>query len=323
LRSTQGREISLKISKGHEAKSKRQVGAQRISRQLHRICCGRARSKKQWKGNYSFSAMHKHFNIIIILLLLAVSSQSQDLIPKEKDGLYGFFEKKKMVLDFQYDTIDQQFNGTYAVRKGGKWGLVSTTGTESIPCRYDFLYSTLYSRYMVSYNGLMGVVDSTGAVVIDFLFDKIDHVEEDTQALVRYQGKWCMYDKGTFGYDVDQFVFNTPEIMPMFPGCQPSSGPAAEVKDCADEKMYQHIFEKIRYPAEARENGIQGQVIVSFIVSRQGEIQNPAILRGIGGGCNEEVLHVVNEMPNWIPGTQDGIPVATRFIMPVKFKLGK
>jgi protein TonB len=167
----------------------------------------------------------------------------------------------------------------------------------------------------------MGVMDSTGNVVLDFLFDKIDHVEKDTQALVKYQGKWCIYDKGDFDFDAEQFVFNTPEVMPMFPGCQQSPDPNAAKKDCADEKMYQYIFEKIRYPANARENGIQGQVIVSFIVSSEGEIQNPVILRGIGGGCNEEVLRVINAMPNWIPAVHDGKNVATKFTMPVKFVL--
>lgn len=266
--------------------------------------------------------MNKNIYIMAILMLMALSSQCQELVAKEEGGRYGFFMKKKMVLDFQYDTIDQQNNGNYAVRRDGKWGLVSTTGIESIPCKYDFLYSTTYRRYMASYEGLMGVVDSTGGVVLDFLFDKIDHVEKDTLALVKYQGKWCIYDHGAFEYDPEHFIFDTPEIMPMFPGCLQYAGVDSVARDCANNKMYKHIFENIRYPAKARENGIQGQVIVRFIVSRQGEILDPVIVRSVGGGCDEEVLRVVNGMPNWIPGKQDGIPVETRFTMPVKFILG-
>lgn len=266
--------------------------------------------------------MANHINTTIFFLLLAVTSQCQDLIIKEEGGLYGFFVKKKMVLDFQYDSIDQQFNGDYAVRRDGKWGLVSPLGIESIPCKYDFLYAATSSLYMASHEGLMGVVDSKGSVVLDFLFDKIDHVEVDTQALVRYQGQWCLYDHGTFDYNPDHFIFYTPEIMPMFPGCQQSTTTIAEVKQCADEKMYKYIFAKIKYPAKARENGIQGQVIVRFVVTREGVIENPVIVRRVGGGCDEEVLRMVNEMPNWIPAMQDGINVAAKFTMPVKFILG-
>lgn len=266
--------------------------------------------------------MANHINITVIFLLLAVSSQCQELVAKEEGGLYGFFMKKKMLLDFQYDSIDQQYNGNYAVRRDGKWGLVSTTGIESIPCKYDFLYSSTYRRYMASYEGLMGVVDSTGSVVLDFLFDMIDHVEKDTSALVKYQGKWCIYDHGAFDYDPEHFIFDTPEIMPMFPGCQQSTAPDAEKKDCADAKMRQCIYQNIKYPAKARENGIQGQVIVRFEVTRQGKIENPVIFRGLGGGCNEEVLRVINEMPDWIPAMQDGTNVASRYTMPVKFILG-
>ncbi|MBK9103195.1 MAG: TonB family protein [Saprospiraceae bacterium] len=266
--------------------------------------------------------MANQINITVILLLLAVSSQCQELVATEEGGRYGFFVKKKMVLDFQYDTIDQQFNGNYAVRKDGKWGLVSTDGTESIPCKYDFLYAATSRLYMASHEGLMGVVDSKGSVVLDFLYDKIDHVEEDTQALVRYQGKWCIYDHGTFDHDPEHFIFNTPEIKPMFPGCQQFTAPDAEKKDCAETKMRQSIYQNIKYPAKARENGIQGQVLVRFVVTRQGEVENPVIVSGIGGGCDEEVLRVVNEMPNWIPATQDGINVAAKYTMPVKFMLG-
>jgi len=266
--------------------------------------------------------MGNHINITVILLLLAVSSQCQELVAKEEGGQYGFFMKKKMVLDFQYDTIDQQFNGNYAVRRDGKWGLVSPLGIESIPCKYDFLYAATSRLYMASHEGLMGVVDGKGGVVLYFLFDKIDHVEEDTQALVRYQGKWCIYDHGTFEYDPEHFIFNTPEIKPMFPGCEASTGTNAEKRDCADKKLGQYIAQNIKYPAKARETGIQGQVIVRFVVTRQGKVENPVIVSGIGGGCDEEVLRVVNEMPNWIPATQDGINVAAKYTMPVKFMLG-
>jgi TonB family protein len=87
------------------------------------------------------------------------------------------------------------------------------------------------------------------------------------------------------------------------------------------EAMYKFIYERIQYPALAREKGIAGQVILQFIVSSQGDVHNAKVLRGIGGGCDEEALRVVNEMPRWKPGKKDGQPVAVSFTLPIKFVL--
>jgi protein TonB len=87
------------------------------------------------------------------------------------------------------------------------------------------------------------------------------------------------------------------------------------------EAMYKYIYDKIKYPAIARENGIQGQVIVQFVVSKEGDIQNAKIARGIGGGCNEEALRVVNGMPRWKPGKHNGRAVPVTFTLPIKFVL--
>lgn len=87
------------------------------------------------------------------------------------------------------------------------------------------------------------------------------------------------------------------------------------------EDMYKYIYEKLEYPASARENGISGQVIVQFVVSESGAVQNAKVIRGIGGGCNEEALRIVNSMPKWNPGKHNGQNVAVTFTLPIKFVL--
>ena len=87
------------------------------------------------------------------------------------------------------------------------------------------------------------------------------------------------------------------------------------------EAMYKYIYDKIKYPAIARENGISGQVIVQFVVSKEGDIQKAKVVRGIGGGCNEEALRVVNGMPRWKPGKHNGRAVPVTFTLPIKFVL--
>lgn len=87
------------------------------------------------------------------------------------------------------------------------------------------------------------------------------------------------------------------------------------------EAMYKYIYDKIKYPAIARENGISGQVIVQFVVSKEGDIQKAKVVRGLGGGLSEEALRVVNGMPRWKPGKHNGRPVPVTFTLPIKFVL--
>ena len=71
----------------------------------------------------------------------------------------------------------------------------------------------------------------------------------------------------------------------------------------------------------ASTNGIEGTVVLDFIVEKTGKISNVEILKEIGGGCGNEVVRVINGMPDWIPGKQRGREVRVRFKLPVKFTL--
>lgn len=105
----------------------------------------------------------------------------------------------------------------------------------------------------------------------------------------------------------EETIFYIVESPPCFPG-----GPAA---------LYQYLSENISYPLMAKEADIQGTVYLSFIVGKTGEITDVKVLRGIGGGCDEEAVRVVQSMPRWEPGKQRGVPVIVRFNLPVKFIL--
>lgn len=85
--------------------------------------------------------------------------------------------------------------------------------------------------------------------------------------------------------------------------------------------VYEYIGNNLRYPQEARELGIQGKVYVSFVVEPDGSVLNVKVLRGIGGGCDEEAVRVIQSMPKWTPGKQRGHEVRVQFNIPVKFTL--
>lgn len=105
----------------------------------------------------------------------------------------------------------------------------------------------------------------------------------------------------------EQEIFRVVETAPAFPG-----GDGARMKFLQDN---------IKYPQMARESGIQGTVYVTFVVERNGSVTDVKILRGIGGGCDEEAVRVVQNMPKWEPGKQRGKPVRVQFNMPIKFTL--
>ena len=106
---------------------------------------------------------------------------------------------------------------------------------------------------------------------------------------------------------VEQEIFTVVESMPEFPG---GAG-----------KMMEFIARNIKYPPMARESGIQGRVFVNFVVEPDGSVSNVRVLRGIGGGCDEEAIRVVEAMPKWTPGRQRGKAVRVSFNLPVRFTL--
>lgn len=87
------------------------------------------------------------------------------------------------------------------------------------------------------------------------------------------------------------------------------------------EALYKFLAANIRYPEQAKKEKIQGRVIVSFVIEKDGSVSDAKVLRGIGGGCDEESLRVVNAMPKWKPGQVAGEPVRVHFNLPVNFKL--
>lgn len=113
-------------------------------------------------------------------------------------------------------------------------------------------------------------------------------------------------------------VYQEVEQLPVFAGCDESLT-GEELKQCSNQKMIEFIGKNLVYPKTAAQSGIEGMVVVSFIVEKDGSISEVKGLKGIGGGCDEEVMRVVYSMPNWRPGIEDGKPVRTELKLPVKF----
>ena len=106
---------------------------------------------------------------------------------------------------------------------------------------------------------------------------------------------------------VEQEIFKIVEEMPAFPG--------------GEAKLMEYVAKNVKYPQIARETGVQGRVYVNFVVEPDGSVSNVSVLRGIGGGCDEEAIRVVKSMPKWKPGKQRGKAVRVSYMLPVNFKL--
>ncbi|MBA4301509.1 MAG: energy transducer TonB [Cyclobacterium sp.] len=102
-------------------------------------------------------------------------------------------------------------------------------------------------------------------------------------------------------------IFDVTEVQPIPPG-----GMAG---------WNDYLKANVTYPAEAKSMGIEGTVIVVFVVNSDGSVSNPEILRGIGGGADEEALRVVQNSPNWEPAMQKDRIVNCRMRLPIRFKL--
>jgi len=81
------------------------------------------------------------------------------------------------------------------------------------------------------------------------------------------------------------------------------------------------IQRNLHYPDRATEEGTQGKVFVSFVIERDGSISDVTLIKGIGGGCDEEAMRVIKKSPRWKPGLQHHIPVRVRYTMPLSFML--
>ncbi len=101
---------------------------------------------------------------------------------------------------------------------------------------------------------------------------------------------------------------------PRFPGC----ADATDV-DCADMKMMQFVFSNLHHPEKAKDAGIEGDVIVSFTVKASGELTDIKIVEGLGYGCDEEVIRLINLMPQWLPAEAEGAAVDMAWEIDVKF----
>ena len=148
------------------------------------------------------------------------------------------------------------------------------------------------------------------ADIIKIVEDDAD-IEEDIMVSTEDQVEWVDLDE----YDYvevepepeEEEIFMVVEESPEFPG--------------GYEAYMQYLKKNIKYPAICRENNIQGRVIVSFVVNKDGKIVDAEVVKGVNPSLDKEALRVISGMPKWKPGSQRGKPVRVKYTVPVNFRL--
>ena len=106
---------------------------------------------------------------------------------------------------------------------------------------------------------------------------------------------------------VEEKIWDVIEQMPQFPG--------------GESELLGYIGKNLKYPVIAQENGIQGRVIVRFVVSKTGDVDKVEVVRSLDPACDREAMRVVRSLPRWIPGKQNGVNVNVYYTLPITFRL--
>lgn len=127
-------------------------------------------------------------------------------------------------------------------------------------------------------------------------------ISTDESLLILLEGLSTLGDKPE-----NDSIYQIVDEMPQYPG--------------GEKAMMEYVAKNVKYPQEAKDKEIQGRVFVSFVVEKDGSVDEVKVMRSIGGGCDDEAVRVVKAMPKWEPGKQDGKPVRVSYMMPINFKL--
>ena len=236
----------------------------------------------------------------------------EGLVMVMKNRMAGFLNKQgKTVIPFVYKRAKDFSEGLAAVKTSQKWGFVDKEGNNVIPCQYDTVASFKEGLVAAVKNGKCGYINASGQEVVPFIFDKPAEFEPlhdfcEGLAVIKKNGVYGYVDKeGKSTFDVAANNTSKPkavEVMPSFPGGQ--------------QGLMEWFNSNFQVPAEAVRDRAVGKTVVSFVVSKTGEVTNVEILESVHPAIDEVAKKLFVKMPRWTPGILDGVPVNVKYSMP-------
>lgn len=226
------------------------------------------------------------------------------------------------LLKIQFGNLGYFDNGPAPYFKDGRWGYIDENGKVLAPPIYENASVFFNQIAQASAEGRNFLINRQGIEVRDDYHVPQKHLQIKTEEsdLIAYntftlrgaldnrtgEARATYVPESATDPDAGK-IFTYVEEQPTFPG--------------GEDAMYEYVKRNIKHPSLALEKGITGRVYVTFVVGPDGQIRNAKVLRGIGSGCDEEALRLVNKMPPWKPGKQNGVNVSVQFNMPINFTL--
>ena len=134
-----------------------------------------------------------------------------------------------------------------------------------------------------------------------------NEVRQAPKKVINQQNSSSKNSKAQTGKVTNEKPYNLVQNMPQFPG--------------GDMALLNFINKSLKYPIDAQNKGIQGKVILRFVVNSDGKVGQVEILRGLSPSTDKEAIRVVNSFPKWTPGVQNGKSVSTYYVLPITFRL--
>lgn len=145
-----------------------------------------------------------------------------------------------------------------------------------------------------------------GSSDVGVILEKLaENKDLHTYAIIKYDASMAMISANSKGADG---VYNIVDTQAEFPG--------------GIDALVTYLSSNVKYPAVARKDGVQGTTFISFVVNKDGSLSDFEVVKGLSAETDKEALRVVSGSPNWIPGKHQGEVVRSRFVLPIKFKLG-
>lgn len=232
----------------------------------------------------------------------------------EKWGLVS--EEGKDLTSFEFDKM-KAAGPYFLVESAFAWGAIDQHGSIVVPQNYLEIRVSGPDMFIVKKGGTFGILDQQGQPILEPELEAVQYIRDDGAALIKKDSKWFYSKNGE--HLNDEPIFELVDKVPLYTGCPTCS--RIDEEHQSNKEMLTFIYTNIRYPPDARENGIEGTVVVSFIVNKSGQIMEPEVTHSLSDDCDEEALRVILSMPNWVPGKMDGKPVSCRFKLPIKYKL--
>ena len=154
------------------------------------------------------------------------------------------------------------------------------------------------------------------AIILSLVFVTAGAMAQQDQAQLNSKTVVPSWAKKT---STGEAVFENPMEMPRFPGCEHLA--QEERYPCSINRLAEFIGKEVKYPAAAKEQKVEGTVLVEFVVDRNGSVIDAKVKKSVSASLDAEALRVVRKMPKWIPGKEEGTIVNSLMTFPIKFQL--